>query len=263
MLRQIYLFLALLPCVFSHALYNGNPSFPLMPEEGLFIPAESWFGAKFGYEWDYTFNHPLKVKDPGDGIRRHVQTFQSMGNAAVVTLILRDRVEAYGTFGVMQAEIDQNPKSGTHLKYSTNQDFCWEVGGRAILIYWGKAQLGVDAKYFEFSPSMQSVKANGSSVNAKKIGMLDKEWQVGVSASYRLSWFIPYIGIKHCNVDLHFSELDALSFIFPSKHESMSARHEIGVFLGFGLCPKRGFNVNAEVRLLDETSVTLSGDIRF
>lgn len=216
------------------ALYNGNPDFPMMPKGAGWIPEEAWISVKTGYQWDGILNRKLKFVSPPPGISRKLSKVQMMGNSAVLTVGLRDRVEGYATLGDMRASYDWNLAS-----YDTGRALSWSVGGRAILAYWSHIRLSLDAKYFEFCPEKPSY----------------KEWQVGASVGYCAHWWVPYMGIKHSNVSVGQGVL--------SKKGSMRAAKDLGVFLGLGVVLPRWLNVNMEVRLVDEVSFTASGDFRF
>ena len=245
------------------ALYNGNPSFPMMPEEGLFFKKEGWLTIKAGYEWDDLFDRKLKVRTHKEHLKRRVGDYSAMGNFGVITLGCNDRVEAYGVLGTEKADIHYHPYSDTHLKFKTDHRFAWTIGGRAILAYWGNTQLGIDAKYFQFDPHIDSLSLNGRSLRPEGARYHYKEWQVGLGVSQRINVFFPYLGLKYSNVQAKFRHLQAISSLFPKEKFTMENRHPMGVFLGLGISLERALNFNFEARLYDETAITVSTDLRF
>lgn len=212
-----------------HALYNGNPSFPMMPEEG-FLFKNSWFSWKVGYQWDEVWNRRIALKSRKVSFDRKVQTYTMMNHLGVVTWGFCDRVELYGAVGQSHARARYAPYSWT-----MDAHLAWDVGGRAMLAYWGDFQLGVDAKYFQTHDADAHY----------------REWQIGLACSYRKSWWIPYLGIDYS--DMRIKRED---WVFKN-------RFPIGLLMGFGVGLARGVNVNAELRLVSEMALTLSGDIRF
>ncbi len=245
------------------ALYNGNPSFPMMPEEGLFFKKDTWITIKMGYEWDDVFDRNLKVCGHRPHLKREIKNYAAIGNFGGITLGCNDRVEVYGMFGAEEANVDYEPYSGLQLKFRTDQCLAWTVGGRAILAYWGDVQLGIDAKYFEFNPHIHSLKLNGCAINPGGALYNYREWQIGLGVSYRVSLVIPYVGLKYSDVAAKFHQLKTLSWVFPEKHLTMKNKCPIGIFLGVGLSLDRALNINFEARFYDETAVTASTDIRF
>jgi hypothetical protein len=245
------------------ALYNGNPSFPMMPEEGLIFKSKGWLTLKAGYEWDDLFDRKLKVRSHKEHLKRRVGDYSALGNFGVLTLGFNDRVEAYGVLGAEKAEIHYHPYTDTHLKFKTDYHFAWTVGGRAILAYWGNTQFAIDAKYFQFDPSLHSIKLNGKSLSTSGAHYHYDEWQIGLGVSQRINAFFPYLGLKYSNVQAKFRDLDALRSIFPNERFTLENRHPIGIFLGLGISLERALNFNFEARLYDETAITLSTDLRF
>ncbi len=252
-----------LPWVASDALYNGNPAFPMMPECGFFIGKNSCFSLKAGYEWDDVFNRKLQIKGHPDHVHRKVPTSELLGNFGVVTIGVADRVELYSTLGALSSDFHQRPRPGTTVKFKTNDQWAWSIGGRVILAYWGDIQLGVDAKYFCYSPEVDHLRVNASTVHGSGAGFHYREWQVGAGVSYRSTLFCPYAGVKYSNVRSKFYHLNAIQAIYPHKHFTLENKYPMGLFIGLGLCLKKGFDLNAEARFLDETAVTVSSDFRF
>lgn len=245
------------------ALYNGNPNFPQMPSEGFWMPEECWLSVKGGVEWDDTFNHYVELKKEWAEDSFPLQKFMTMRSSGVVTLGIFDRVEAYGTFGVMQTTIDQKTLDSQVLVFETDPQFVWSVGGRALIAYFGGFRFSLDAKYLESHPNIKRISLEGKSRLKDQGSLLLEEWQVGASVCYCWKGLSPYIGIKHTNVDATILGVDLPSDLFPKKAEEMKAEYDLGMFIGVGFAPQRGWNLNMEWRFIDEWGLTLSGDIRF
>jgi hypothetical protein len=264
MRRTRFLFSLLLLPLKALALYNGNPSFPMMPETGLFISKDQWFGLKVGYEFDWVYDRRLRMEGQRlEHCSKKVQTYESFSNFGVITLNFNDRVEIFGTLGAMSNEISQRPFSETKISYHTDAQFTWGVGGRAILAYWGDLQVSVNAAYVKSDPSLSSLKVNGNRYSTRPTEIDFSQWQIGIGASYRINWFIPYIGVDHSDFRMRIEHLDVIKFLIPSKHVTFKDSYPIGVFLGFGLSPHRAFNFNIEARFINENAVSLSADFKF
>jgi hypothetical protein len=235
----------------------------MMPEEGFLMKRDAWITVKMGYEWDDLFDRNLSLKQHKTQLSKKVKKYAAMGNFASFTLGCNDRVELYGTVGAEKAHIDYQPYSDTQINLKTDHHFAWTIGGRAILAYWGYTQLGIDAKYFEFNPSIDSLKVNENSVQPQGAFYNYQEWQVGLGVSHQFNAVIPYIGLKYSNVSLKFHRLNALNAIASDKQFNMKNKHSMGIFLGLGFSFKKALNLNFEARFYDETAITASGDIRF
>jgi hypothetical protein len=259
-IRGLWLFLP----VSLWAMDNGNPSFPMMPEEGMFISKEKWFSFKTGYEFDRVFDRKLHMV--GQGLkhsREKVQKYDSLSNLGVLTLTFNERVELFTKLGAMSCKLSQTPYSDTRVSYHTNTDFVWGVGGRAILAYWGELQLGIDAAYMQSDLSLSRIEVNGKSYPKRKAEMDYREWQIGLGVSYRLHWFIPYFGVDYSDQRSRIEHLNSLKFLFPEGHVTFKESYGTGLFMGFGLAPDRVFNLNVEVRVINENAVSVSADLKF
>lgn len=235
----------------------------MMPEEGLFFKKDAWLTIKGGYEWDDLFNRKLVVKEHRSRLKRSVKDYAAMANLGVVTVGCNDRVELYGLFGKEKARVSYRPYSDIRLHFKTDRHFAWSVGGRAILAYWGDTQLGVDAKYFQFTPSIHHMTANSVSVPPRRAYYDYREWQVGLGVSHRFKIFFPYAGVKYSDVRAKFHQLKSLNWIFPNREFTMKNKYAMGVFIGLGVSLDRALNVNFEARFYDETAITASSDLRF
>lgn len=236
----------------------------MMPEEGMFISKEAWFGFKLGYEFDYVYDRKLKMNGQHlDHGSTEVQKYNSLANLGVITFTFNERAELFGTFGAMSSELTQQPFHNTKVSYHTHTNFTFGVGGRAILAYWGDLQLSLNASYLQSYPSLSSLEVNGHSYSTRHANVDFSAWQVGLGTSYRVKWFIPYIGVDFNDFRQKISHLDSLDAIFPSKRVTFKDVYPFGVYVGFGLSPDRAFAMNAEVRFINENAFTLSADLKF
>ncbi len=264
-MRQLFFLFSLLSfSVKAFALYNGNPSLPMMPEEGSFIPKEVWFGIKLGYEFDFVYDRKLHMQGHHlDHCKKHVRTFDSTGNFGTLTFNFNDRVEIFSMLGGMSFEISHTPLPKTKIAYRTPTHFTWGVGGRAILAYWGDLQLGVNAAYLQVSTPLSSLKVNDKSYPVRHAKLASAQWQIGIGTSYRWHWFIPYFGIDYSDVRTRIEDLDSIEFLIPDEHVTFKDSYPCGIYFGFGLSPYRVFNVNVEARFMNENAFSVSADFKF
>jgi Chlamydia major outer membrane protein len=263
-MRRLYVLLLLLSQQTVFALYNGNPSSPMMPESGLFISKEEWFGVKVGYMCDYVFEQSLRVEGRQLKQRQKKSSpYHSLAQFGVMTANFNDRVEVFGSLGALSSEITQHLHSGTKIAYRTSNHFAWGVGGRAILAYWGNVQLGCNASYVGSNPNLSSLKVNSHSSSVKRAELDYNQWQVGIGASYRLRWFIPYVGFDYTNFRMRIENLSAIKFLISDQHITFKDTYPCGAFVGFGLSAHHAISMNVELRLINENAVTVSADFKF
>lgn len=260
---QFFLFLFLIPFPLF-ALYNGNPSLPMMPETGTFIPRNMWIGVKAGYQFDRVYDRKLHFAGPGSHhLRKTVQEYDSLSNLGIVTVNFNDRVEIFTSLGAIWAHLSQHPLSDTKVTYRTHSSFAWGAGARAIVAYWGDLQLSLNAAYLSSNMPLSSLSAGGKSYSTTHSHFNFREWQVGSGISYRVRWFIPYFGIDFSDLHVRIERLNALAFLFPKKHVTFKESHPLGIFLGFGISPDRTIALNFEARVINENAFTLAADFKF
>lgn len=227
MRRFLSILIAPLPLL---ALYNGNPSLPMMPQKGLFIPDMSPVSVKLGYEIDWVYASPLKAQIP-HASDEHVHGFESLSQFSVLTVNFIDRVELFANMGALSFHWHQPGD----LSYHVDPSFAYGGGGRAILAYWGDLQLSGQAAYIRSSPAVAKF----------------RQWQVGGGISYRFGWFFPYVGVDYINMNL------------KTSTSELQMRDPFGIYLGMGLGWNRGWNLNFEARFINEDALSFSTDIKF
>lgn len=263
--RIIGLAIGLAFCSFTKvlSLYNGNPSLPEMPEEGWLISKESWLDLKIGYEGDIVFDRCMHVHASHDNDVHNINSYQSTMNSGTFTFGFSNRVELYFLLGSYQVELSQRLHNENHIHYDTDHHLGGLAGVRAIVGYWGETRLGLDAKYFMSTPDLAHLKLNGHHVPSDSAKMTDLEWQVGASLSHKVSFFIPYIGIKYSSAEIKLSHLHSLESALGTNHLRLKNKYPVGFVFGFGLSADRALAANLEARILDETAATLAVDFRF
>jgi len=241
------------------ALYFGNPSSPIMPEQGILFNS-SWLSLKAGYAFDNVFDRKLQMQTHHLDAKDHKYT--SRAQWGVLTLGFGDRVEFFSGLGSMRAALSQKIDNDK-VHYHSDTHFAWSIGGRTLFAYWGNLQFGLNASYMHFFPPLPVISVDGITYPKDKNQLHYKEWQVGAGISYHFWWLFPYIGVKYSNVTAQFIDLRSLQFLFPKKDFTLENQKHYGLVVGCGLSPERGFAVNVEGRFIDETAFTVSADVKF
>ena len=246
------------------ALYNGNPSLPGMPELGLWISNDDWWGIKVGYEWDDTFEKRVKIDDRESSINDRYDTYCSIKNIGVLTFNVIDRFEMYGLLGAMKLDLSQRPIKGTRLQYQTDSQLMWGVGGRIILVYWEEMIMGVNALYCGSHLIVDQIFDNDIPRSASGARLKYYEWQLGVSFTREIGPLTPYLGLAYSSMrtNLYNIPIDP-SFSFQVANEDLENREPFILLLGLGFSKGQFVSFNVETRLVGEKAVTLSGNIRF
>ena len=268
-MKRIFLLLNLIFSLPLFALYNGNPSQPDMPELGLWISSDDWWGFKMGYQWDDTFEKRVKVEDPqttASSIKTKdlFDKYQAYKNFGVFTFNVIDRFEIYGELGTMKATLSARPLRTTRIQFETDSYLAWGVGGRIVLLYWEEMIMGVSALYNGSFLHLDRLIQNGTARRPKGARLSYHEWQVGVSFSREIGICIPYIGLAYASMRSCLKHLPSdPTFSFNLKDETLKNREPFIFFLGIGLTNGRIFALNLETRMVAEKAISLSADLRF
>jgi hypothetical protein len=246
------------------ALYNGNPSEANMPELGLWVSNDDWWGIKLGYEWDNTFDKRTKADNRQSSVRDRYDNYSSLKNQGVLTFNVSDRFEFYTKLGAMKLEITQRPIDTVRLQYFTDNQFLWTVGGRIILVYWEEMVMGVNALYSGSFMRVSEILENGATRRTSGARYKYNEWQIGVGFSREIGIFVPYVGLAYASMHSNLYNIpDDPNFAFQIADEDVVNREPFILFLGVGLTKGENVSVNLESRMVGEKAISLSGSLRF
>ncbi len=235
-----------------------------MPELGLWVSNDDWWGVKLGYEWDNTFDKRVKVENRQSSVRDRYDIYASFKNQGVLTFNVSDRIECYAKLGVMKLKITQRPINTTHLQYFTDNQLLWTIGGRIILVYWEEMVMGINALYTGSFMRMSEILEDG--VMRRTFGTRYKynEWQIGIGFSREIGIFVPYVGLAYASMHSNLYNIPAdPNFAFHVADEKVVNREPFILFLGVGLTRGKNVNINLESRMVGEKAISLSGSLRF
>jgi hypothetical protein len=246
------------------ALYNGNPAEPAMPERGIWISTDDWWGIKLDYEWDQVYEKKIKVEERISSKRERFDRFFSQKNEGLMVFNISDRIEIYGKLGVMKLNLSQRPNDEVRLNYHTDNQFLWGFGGRVILVYWEEVVMGVNALYSGSFMRISEILENGKPRKASGARFKYSEWQVGISFSREIGIFNPYIGLAYSSLNSRLYNVpDDASFKATIANEDLETREPFIFLMGLGLTKGKNVGVNLESRLGGEKGISLTGSIRF
>ncbi len=249
----------------STALYAapiGNTSAPEIIQKGF---VTSWINFRVGYEGDFVADGRMRQYDEGQG---RVDTYKQWTNSGTFTLNILERLDVYGVFGSSRTEADwrfEDIAAGTvtRIELKTEHNFLWAVGSRAILCKWCNTALGMGGRYASCKSQPISLTSNGVAESVSGSHFQWREWQINLDLSYKIDFFIPYIGAKYSNARTRLED-----FSVPISAELVGSnrfknRIPVGLYIGCTLSNGKYFMFNLEGRLVDEEAVTVSGDFKF
>ncbi|MEN9344053.1 MAG: major outer membrane protein [Chlamydiota bacterium] len=244
---------------FIHALYLGNVDSPGAITTGIWIPQESLVGVKLGYQADFIIDRRLKSYG---GLRSRMDTFQAQLNQGVLTLMVANRVEAYGSVGSMQATFSHRPApSYLQREYQTSYKTTWGFGARAV-VYDGKyCAIGVSGAYQYAKLPLKWDALSGTTFRTNA-DLHYQEWQVGTGISKQIDIFIPYLAVKYSNVWAK-TAIISPDLELPVRHITMKNRDYFGLVVGCTFTTGSDFGLTLESRFIDEQAFTLALDLSF
>jgi len=242
----------------------GNPSFPELLEEGYFIPAKSPLDLRAGYEGDFICDARMRQEEEGHG---HVDSYKQDTNSGIVTINFLDRVDFYGVFGSSRVCSDWRftdvDRMVNRVQMETSYHFLWSVGGRGILLKWGKTVCGVGARYNHSSLKPTWTTINGVPIPTGGTNLHWREWQVDFDLSHQIEIFVPYIGVKYSNARTKLGNYSVPISSSGSGSIHMKNRTPVGLVIGCAITTDQYFVFNIEGRLIDEMAASIVGDFRF
>jgi hypothetical protein len=249
------------PFVLANALYNGNPEYPTIVDEGLFFNKDSNFTLDVGYQKDWVFDYKFNVENLVDSTFSRATSVMDQG---LINVNLFENYQVYATLGAAMFEFDQTLRSDDVVSYTTKDSFTFGVGGK-ILIYQGHGfSLGIDGKYQYACPSISTITKDGAYVpQTSKADVTFYAWQIAAAVAYRIDMFSPYIGINYLNQKAHFKNLDE-GIVSPADTDFYAKGSiPVGGIIGFTISSSRDFSVTVESRIIDENAITLLLDLKF
>ena len=256
-MKKIFLLILM---TFSLHAFN-NPSAPLYIGEGFFISPNSWINIRLGYEGKFTGNARLNQHSEGS---RGVDSFKINSNAGLVTINIKDRLDLYAALGTARIRADWRVEGGEffNIEIESKYRFKEEYGARAVLVDWGKCSLGAGGSYSLCKPAILRIVKNGVLVEDGSKSVY-RGWQVNSAISYRSDFLIPYVGIKYSSMEGKVRTRDTSIGENGSTSIHMKNRKKVGCIIGCGISNGKIFALNIEGCLIDEESISISGEFRF
>ena len=270
----------------------GNPADPTLLKEGILLRGghrggeHQWWcdfiHFRGGFYGDYVFHQYLKNATPQKEQLDHTKINT---NAALFILSFCNCCDLFATIGNTQLNLEGNissfspfiefnlPTNGARLSIETSSDFSWTVGLRATLLEKYGFLLGVEGQYFLSTPPVKKIKYEDIASSyitdtANGLGLIYREWQLGLGISYPLRCLIPYAGIKWSQVSIgwenrlpsHLLLIEDAAII--TIHNLNSAKR-FGYVIGATIASCKKASLNVEGRFRDQKALYISSQVRF
>ena len=245
-------------CVEVQALYFGNPASPQIIEHGFFIPIDSLFSCKLGFEKDWVFDRKLHLYGNDQG---YTETFKYGMNQGMFTLVFLDRLEVYGSMGSFETTFSNRLAIDNKQRdYHSIDKITYGGGGRLLLAQFGKVIIGVDGKFQYANPRIDSVTVNGVGYSSRS-RVAYRESQAGFGIAFEVKPLMPYLGVKYSEATAHVNGLK--KDISPVSRFKMRSKGRCGMVVGCTLSSGKIADLTVEASLFDEQSSTVAGNLKF
>ena len=262
--------LPLLTCllVFSGLFANpsGNAFDPVIFEEGVFDAGKSDASLRLGYVGDFVMDRKQQVRNQKT---TPIEIAQRDFNGAEATLNLYNRFDLFARFGYASTTTRWNLSDAETLKLTSQGDFAWGCGFKALLQEWQETALTLNGSYMWGNCKLQRAEITGPSISQiinvlnQRVTQREKKWSVGVSIGHQIENFTPYLGLEYIQDKTHFRplmlDLDGDEEFLPS----LTSRKKIGPVIGLGIMAGKKASLNLEGRFFNQSALTLTGQARF
>lgn len=264
---------------FSYAATIGNSLDLDVPErsailrqevvEGTLDECEQAVKVKASFDMEFVFNKDLHATNELKGAELKGQWF--MGKLG---LTFFNRVEPYVKIGMSNLNVKW--KHGAQ-EIEVDADSGFAFGGGVKANIWEFENSGIrltgDAQYRTTEPDVGGITVSGTSVIDKGPTFKVDEWQASLLASKKFEiplklqsiYVVPYTGVTYAdsNVDVDFKDPNSPGTdysLFDANNKKL-----YGFALGFDIVPSLGssFIYSLELRLADETALSLGGTVKF
>ncbi|MBU1924281.1 MAG: hypothetical protein KJ710_08540 [Candidatus Omnitrophica bacterium] len=186
-----------------------------------------------------------------------------------------DIFEPYAKIGLSDLEVKWTQNSNS-VTVETDRGPLYVGGAKVTIGHFkdSKVKLTLDGQYRKYDLNIDTAKIEGSTVTASaqnKVFEIE-EWQASLLASKRLivplgmrEYYIsPYAGVTFSSIDADVYFKQSTTALEYSTYVA-DDKNPIGILFGCGIMPFSSSRnlLNFEVRLANETAVTISGIIRF
>jgi hypothetical protein len=253
------LIIILIPFLKLFSSSVGNTAGPSIIEEGFFISDKAWLNFRLGYE-NYTVEDlDLKFEDSFQEQDFKVQKIKAFANIGTFTFNVKERLDAFIHLGSMKIEPYIQKFQTTLFKAKSNSGFLFRVGSKLVVFEILDFTLGIDGRFSIFKSTNEYLTQNDVLLNNDKFKYIYNEWQIAVGVTQKISILRPYGGIVYRGSELRLINTP----FFQNKNMNLTFDKKHGIVIGTSASMGSFVMINAELRLVNERSITISGDIRF
>lgn len=256
-MKKLFLFLGI--CSFNlYAEPLSQPDAPSLLESGIWIPDTFFLNVRGAACVNYTVDQRL---DPRGSLKQtsfSKAIISSENVSGSLILNLKERFDLYGSMGGGSFTF-QFVDNNLLYKGKSETGLFWNIGATLTLFECYDSVFGVDVNYQEQTADTLYVLINDVRDFSLNPEFCYKEFQINTGVSQKIGFFIPYGGVAYNQSRLKLDPFTMGSF----NHIRLRSRNLVGIFFGVSLTQHELFFMNFEGRFINETTFSLSGQIRF
>lgn len=252
------------PFAYLAAFVIGNPGEPSLFKRGIIDTRPCWWSFRVGYIGDYTYREQLKDEFQIQNVVSTPTHIQFYTNAGVLTFNLKSRIDVYGICGATRIQVDEEIFSKTQL--------AWGIGGKIMVFHHKGFRVGLNASYFETDQKPLYFLSDNLPFNVAtpSYRLNYSEIQVALGATYRTSYFAPYLNATYLYAKLDPTPLTILAQDPTDPEElvqvdtkSAIANQRWGLAIGLTLIDQKKSTLTVEWRTINQNAVSFIGQLRF
>ena len=237
----------------------GNLSTPCVLEEGFVIPDTKIINFRLGFLVYDCQDLVMQFENSNEQQRFFLRKIKAYANSGLITLNIKERLDLYTELGSFRLEPIYSYRTNTALnlyKGKSESNLLCRAGAKLVLMEIGDFSLAADAKYSFFNASSSYLTQNDVPIaDQTKYNM--KEWQLGVGISQKISLLRPYLGIAYRDNKIIMDNTPFFDKLY------LEFKKKAGIFFGSTASLGSFVMLNGEIRLINERSIAISGEIRF
>jgi len=261
----------------SFAATVGSPEITI-PEQSLYLKQEAVnksldrteFNMNIKVGLDIEFITKKKLTSADD-----VSDAELEGSSVIVKLSnnFYDIIEPYIKIGSSSFQVKWDQHSND-VEIETKPGFVWGMGAKAKL--WEFKDSGVkvtlDTQFRDIDLDVDDTRLGGSAVTSRAEAFSIEEWQASLLASKKYIlpigvndyYLVPYGGITYSSLDVDASFIQSTTGLLYSTYNA-SDENAFGLVLGCDIMPffLSYYLLNFELRLINETAISLGGTVKF
>jgi hypothetical protein len=247
----------------AYAAPVGNIATASVLKKGIiFQDEQAQFAVVSSLDVDLTWDQNLKNQDDD------TEYYYYGGKVGVLVM---DRFMPYAFLGTAEAKKQRFKIGPDKVKWDTDYDFVWGIGGTAVLyeirlgdMSQDTLRIGVDGNYRQSHLKIDKVELNGTPYNSDNPALTQsgyelEQWQVALAVSYQMDQIIPYAGVKYSDATGE-AEAKINGKAYKNDFEN---KDNVGIFVGGDILINDSFMLNIEGRFIDETALSLGAILRY